>query len=336
MVFLAGDVGGTTSRFQWFDNEKDGLLSPVCCYPSDKFPTFVEMLKTLFYEHDLPAVSNACFGLPGPVTGSEVVLTNLPWSISACDLEKKLPISKVKMINDFQAAALGIDLLQQQDIVCLHQGDFDPNGNRLVIGAGTGLGVAPVYQLAGHFHPQASEGGHMDFAPVNSEQRELLQWFQRQRERVTYEDLLSGAGLKGIYQFCFNRQHGSSNSADLSAAQISSCAENGDTVAQAALKFFVNIYGEFVGNVALLWPARAGIYITGGIGAKIKSWMDNPDFTSYFLNKGNMGAVVGKMPVYLVLDEFLGLKGALFMCSKRALLDAASDITMSELSVCAI
>jgi glucokinase len=93
-------------------------------------------------------------------------------------------------------------------------------------------------------------------------------------------------------------------------------AEAGDSAALAAIKIFVNIYGEFVGNAALLWPARGGIYLAGGIGAKIVKWMASDYFTKYFLDKDNMRAVVEKMPVYLVLDPLLGLKGA-FSCAQR-------------------
>lgn len=319
MIFLAGDIGGTTSRFQWLDTKSKDSTPGVSCYDSDRFSSFVELLETLLAEHKLAHVDYACFGLPGPVDDREVTLTNLPWSISACELEAKLPLSRVKLDNDFQVAALGLELLQENDTICLHRGDYDPKGNRLVIGAGTGLGVAPVYQLAGHFYPQSSEGGHMDFAPVNVEQDQLLQWFHDKLGRVTYEHLLSGAGLEHIYRFCFSREHPEIKRGDipsLKAAQVHAQAEAGDSVAIAAIKIFVNIYGEFVGNAALLWPARGGIYIAGGIGPKIVKWMAGADFSTFFLEKENMRAVVEKMPVYLVLDPLLGLKGA-FLCAQR-------------------
>lgn len=319
MIYLAGDIGGTTSRFQWWDSENADFAPIVSCYSSASFSSFVELLETLLNDQKLAHVDYACFGLPGPVVDREVTLTNLPWSISACELEAKLPLSQVRLDNDFQAAALGLELLQEHDTICLHRGDYDASGNRLVIGAGTGLGVAPIYQLAGHFYPQPSEGGHMDFAPVNVEQEQLLQWFHGTLGRVTYEHLLSGAGLENIYQFCMKREDSALQREDipyLSASQVHARAEAGDKVAIAAIKIFVNIYGEFVGNAALLWPARGGIYLAGGIGLKLVKWMAGDDFTAFFLDKDNMRAVVEKMPVYLVLDPLLGLKGA-FLCARR-------------------
>ncbi len=323
MIVLAGDIGGTSSRFQWLDTANKNSSPIVSHYSSANFPSFVELLETLLADQKLAHVDYACFGLPGPIVDKEVTLTNLPWSISACELEAKLPLSRVRLVNDFQAAAMGIEQLQDNDLICLHKGDYDARGNRLVIGAGTGLGVAPVYQLADQFYPQSSEGGHMDFAPVNIEQEQLLQWFHNKLGRVTYEHLLSGTGLENIYQFCVSRvnpQLERDNIPYLNAAQVHACAEAGDSVATAAIKIFVNIYGEFVGNAALLWPARGGIYLAGGIGCKIVRWMDSDDFTIFFLEKDNMRAVVEKMPVYLVLDPLLGLKGA-FLCAQKMALE---------------
>ncbi|MEA3465871.1 MAG: glucokinase [Thermodesulfobacteriota bacterium] len=318
MILLAGDIGGTMSRFQWLDTDCLQCSSPPCCYASTKFASFAVLLETLLREHNITQVDCACFGLPGPVADAEVSLTNLPWHISACDLEKTLHIEHVELVNDFQVAALGVDLLQPQDLLCLHEGNVDIDGNRLVIGAGTGLGVAPVYQLAGRFYPQSSEGGHMDFAPLNDEQEKLLHWLHQRWSHVSYEHLLSGEGLESLYQFYFQQRYGWRSAPMLIAAEVTTLAEKDDDVATAAMNTFVNIYGEFVGNVALLWPARAGIYIAGGISAKISRWMASAAFVDYFLDKGKMRAVVEKMPVYLVLDELMGLKGALLLTERLA------------------
>lgn len=318
MILMAGDIGGTTSRFQWLDTDRSLCPSPPCCYASTKFASFASLLETLLRDHNITQVDYACFGLPGPVVDAEVSLTNLPWYISACDLEKTLNIGHVELVNDFHVAALGVDLLQQQDLLCLHGGEFDIAGNRLVIGAGTGLGVAPVYQLAGRFYPQSSEGGHMDFAPLNADQEKLLHWLHQRCSHVSYEQLLSGEGLESLYQFYFQQRHAWRSAPLLTAAEVHALAEQDDDVATAAVTTFVNIYGEFVGNVALLWPARAGIYIAGGISAKIARWMASDAFVGYFLNKGKMRNVVEKMPVHLVLDELMGLKGALLMTERLA------------------
>jgi glucokinase len=320
MLLLAGDIGGTTARFQIVDTEDENRSGEMFSYPSGDFPDFNALLHHLLCDKKIQEVDVACFGLPGPITDQQVELTNLPWRISVQELKRQLPVKKIRLINDFYAAALGIDLLAEQDRCCLYAGNFDPDGNRLVIGAGTGLGVAPVYQLGGRFYPQASEGGHMDFAPLNQEQEALLKWLHSRWNHVSYENILSGSGLETLYRFCLERNkpiaYVTEVTARVRAPEVHRLARAGDMVAVDAIRLFVNIYGEFVGNAALLWPARAGIYIAGGIGAKIADWMKSREFVSYFLNKGTMRPLVETMPVYLVMDEMIGLKGAMLMAQR--------------------
>jgi len=318
MILLAGDVGGTTSRFLWLNTDHPDCIPSPCYYPSSQFTSFPVLLETFLHDQNITHVDYACFGLPGPVAAGKISLTNLPWVISRYELQDLLPIKQVKLINDFHAVALGVNLLQPQDLVCLHQGAFDKKGNRLVIGAGTGLGVAPIYQQSGHFYPQPSEGGHLDFAPLNNEQEELRHWFRHHLARVTYENLLSGSGLENLYQFYFEQQDIEKTTPHLTATEIHALADKNDVVASAAMNTFVNIYGAFVGNLALIFPAYAGIYIAGGIGAKIARWMTSPAFTAHFLDRGQMRAMVEKMPIHLVMDDLVGLKGALLVSKQLA------------------
>ncbi len=318
MILLAADIGGTTSRFCWRDTTA-AAPAVTCCYPSRRFSSFIDLLKTVIADQKLVRIDYACFGLPGPVIDAEVNLTNLPWRICACDLERQLPIGQVELVNDFQVAAYGVELLDAGQVQLLHPGRCDPAGNRLVIGAGTGLGVAPVYHLGRNFYPQPSEGGHIDFAPANVVQQQLLDFLhQCHHQHITYEDILSGYGVCFIYRFCCHRSGRCLPSAPFVAADVHALACDGDEVAVEAVRLFVNIYGEFVGNAALLWPARAGIYLCGGIGLKFRRWMNSSAFVDGFLNRDKMRPVVEQMPVYLVLDELLGLRGALLLAQRRA------------------
>jgi len=322
MKLLAGDIGGTTSRFQWFNTDGPGHLSPLYPYPSARFSCFDELLTNLFADSGIARADVACFGLPGPVSDVEVALTNLPWRINAHELEQQRAFGRVTLVNDFYAAALGIDGLNPSETVCLHPGDYDPRGNRLVVGAGTGLGVAPVCQLNSRFYPQPSEGGHLAFAPLNDLQNKLLAWMQQRNTYVSYEQLLSGDGLEQLYRFHYQLRDGQPPAEALSAAEVHCQAQGGDELAVAALRSFVNIYGQFIADIALLWPARAGIYLAGGIAAKIVDWMQSEDFLRLFLAPKPMFELVRKMPVYLVKDEFVGLKGALLMARRLAGLSA--------------
>jgi glucokinase len=308
MLVLAGDIGGTKTWLQAYDTSTGQTYQHK--YVSVDFADLTQLIVRFKQDYQLGDIAAACFGLAGPVAGRVADLTNLPWRVDANELQSLCHIERVELLNDFQAAALGIDALAAEDLIVLHPGEFDAGGNRLVVGAGTGLGVAPVVQCDGMFWPQPGEGGHMDFAPTDRQQQAILDWCWSFWPHLSYERLLSGAGLAMLYAY-FADLPRENQQAWLAAPMIQPLAEQGDEAARRALATFVRIYGAYVGNVALLWPARAGVYIAGGIASKIEGWMCDGAFLQALHDKGRMRALVAKMPVYLVKDEFLGLKGAM-------------------------
>ncbi len=386
MLFLAGDIGGTKALLQLIYTPPErvtdystftSLASPTNktiqlakqSYPCANFDSLESIINTFlsqalsaknlssFTDVDIDAnfvkIQSACFGLPGPVNSRIVQLTNLPWLIDAQKIEKLCSIQSVHFVNDFYAAASGVQSLTEDNVVALYRPSEQANdaGNRLVIGAGTGLGVAPIFYDGKNYIPVSSEGGHFDFAPISETQQLLLTWLWQQWQHVSYERVLSGPGLEALYHFfktfdcpvsfASENNTGSLDSKKntlycthnnllgslvasitenplaclgdeaLSAAQISVAADQGDPIAIKALTEFVTIYGAFVGAVALIWHAPQGIYLAGGIAAKILPWMQQPYFKQAFLEKGRMSKVVANMPVFLVIDESLGLKGAM-------------------------
>jgi|SRR5690554_231846 len=314
MAVLAGDIGGTKAWLAAFDGRGNNLLADKI-YPSRDFDSLAAIVQQFRQDCGLNEFSAACFGLPGPVLDNRASLTNLPWQLCASQLREQLGISSVVLINDFQAAAMGIDALQQHDLLSLQQGQPQADGNRLVVGAGTGLGVAPVVRSGLEFLPQASEGGHMDFAPTSQLQYRLLEWMWQKWPHVSYERLLSGAGLQCLYAFFAGLEL--ARSCDWpQPARIQQLADSGEEHAVAALITFVQIYGAYIGNAALLWPSFAGIYIAGGIAVKIQPWLRRREFTEAMLAKGRMQGLLEKMPVYLVREPALGLRGAM-LCAKK-------------------
>lgn len=356
MYYLAGDIGGTKALLQLNQINPENNATTLVGkkrYLCNDFDSLESIVSTFLLSFQIPdlTIESASFGLPGPVNNSrQVQLTNLPWIVDADQLERTCLIKKVYFVNDFYAAALGVDTLDGSELISLyrpeiHQINHEPiRGNRLVIGAGTGLGVAPVFFDGQEFLPQSSEGGHFEFAPISETQQLLLQWLWQRWEHVSYERVLSGPGLEVLYAFflkhdvitsyseissqilnknkLFTKQnnpvglnfaHTDFNLSKrlLNAEQISQAAEAGNPVAIQALTEFVTIYGAFVGAVALIWPAPNGIYLAGGIGVKILDWMQKPYFKKAFLEKGRMTQVVENIPVYLVVDESLGLRGAM-------------------------
>ncbi len=314
MLVLAGDIGGTKSWLAAFDTQQSNSIVAEKIYSSQQFDSLSAVVHEFCRDFQLNSFRSACFGLPGPVTGEQAQLTNLPWLVTSQEIIQQCDIAKVKLINDFQAAALGIDAISTEQLVCLQEGNFNPQGNRLVVGAGTGLGVAPVVNTPQGFVPQPCEGGHMDFAPVNELQQRLQKWLWQNWRHLSYERLLSGAGLQALYAF-FSKLSLKEQESWPAPEQIQLWAQAGQAEAIKAINAFVQIYAAYIGNLALLWPAYAGIYIAGGIGAKLEPWMRKQGFLTKLQDKGRMSDLVAGMPVYLVKDPALGLKGAM-MCAK--------------------
>jgi glucokinase len=317
MLILAGDIGGTKCWLRALDSTQPDQILADQVYVSRDFESLEDIIQHFSNTHQFSNYLTACFGLPGPVSGRSAQLTNLPWQVDAEQLQSVCHIERVELINDFQAAAFGIDALQQDQIITLHEGEFDGRGNRLVVGAGTGLGVAPVVRCMDGFWPQPCEGGHMDFAPTDEQQQVILKWLWQAWHHVSYERLLSGNGLQALHAF-FAELSATDHQAWLAPAQIHQLAESGDSAAVQALTTFVQIYGGYIGNVALLWPARAGIYIAGGIASKIENWMRKDEFIQRLHDKGRMQNLAKSMPVYLVKDQSLGLKGAMLRARRLA------------------
>lgn len=308
-ALLAGDVGGTKVYLRAFNVESGDIIAEQR-YLSAHFPSLISLVQSFQKEYGILSCQMACLGLPGPVNGRKVQLTNLPWLVDAQQLEDACQIHSVFIINDFSAAAYGIDELEDTDILTLQTGQYDNSGNRLVVGAGTGLGVSPVMNCSGEFIPQSSEGGHLDFAPLNKNQCDLLIWLQKKWHHVSYERILSGEGIVTLYAFFSVLAAHKNNHKNMTASKVYDLALQGDKVALRTLDTFVEVYGAYIGNLALIWRSTAGIYIAGGIASKIQYWMEKPLFVNALLDKGRMAQQVKNQPVYLVKNGKLGLLGS--------------------------
>jgi len=264
-------------------------------------------------------VNRACFGVAGPVRRGRSKISNLPWIIDSRDLAKQLKLDSVGMINDLEAYAYGIDGLDSKDFVVLNEGSEDAEGNRAVISARTGLGVAGLYWDGYRHHPFGCEGGHSDFAPRNELEMALLSYLQKKYGRISCERLLSGPGIKNIYDFLRDTKRAEEPQAlkDQIAgtpdapALISKLAAAGTTpICDQTMSIFVSIYGAETGNVALNFLSTGGIYIGGSVAAKNVTKMKDPIFMKSFLDKGRLVPLMKEIPVSIVLNDDAGMIGA--------------------------
>jgi glucokinase len=314
--FIAGDIGGTKTLLQV--SAADGATLLQKSYSSADYAGLAEILDEFLREAGVPNVTAACFALAGPVSGRRVKLTNLPWEVDADALAARFAIFRVLLINDFEAVGHGIAALLPGDLLALQPGVPQAQGVRVVVGAGTGLGVAWLSWVNGDYAVHASEGGHMDFAPADATQYALLQYLQQRHGHVSYERIVSGPGLVAIFEFLRDSRQGSPSPQLVAAmgegdaaAAISRFAQQGDEpIAQMTLDLFVRIYGAFVGNLALVALPRGGIYVAGGIAAKIAATMQRGDFMRAFYDKGRYIELLASLPLHIVTNPQVGLLGA--------------------------
>jgi glucokinase len=254
------------------------------------------------------SLAGAVFAAAGPVCGARVRLTNRAWELDAAALAARLGTARAALVNDFAAAARGALLLGPRDVVTLQAGEPDPTAPRVVIGAGTGLGVAYLVRSGPRFEIIAGEAGHMGFSPASAEQAALWGYLHAGCGRVSAEDVLSGAGLGRIHAFLLGKPLPSGSDANASAVQ--QAAEAGDPAAARALDLFVEVYGAVAGDHALALLARGGVFVAGGMAPRMLERLRSGRFIRAFNDKREHAALAARMPVYVVINEQVALLGA--------------------------
>ncbi len=323
--FLAGDIGGTKTLLQIFKAGEARV--PLLCksYPSAGYAGLAEIVAEFLREANVQEISSACLALAGPVSGRKVTLTNLPWVVDADALSLRFNIPTISLINDFEAVGLGVAALEAPDLLPLQQGEVQARGVRIVVGAGTGLGVAWLTWQEGGYAVHPSEGGHIDFAPTDELQYALLQYLQQRHGHVSYERIVSGPGLAAIYEFLHDSGRATPSAELIAAMQAGDGAaviarfasEQNEAIARQALELFTQIYGAFVGNVALAALPRGGIYVAGGIAAKIATQMQSGGFKRAFLDKGRFHDLLSTLPLSIVTNPQIGLLGASLVAQRQ-------------------
>jgi glucokinase len=318
-MILAGEIGATRTRLAAFETEGNRLQRVVeKNYVSQQRDGLSGILADFIKTEGIP-VHSACLGVAGPVRAGRSKISNLPWTIDARDVAKQLRLSSVGLLNDLEAYAYGIDGLDSKDFITLSEGAEEAEGNRAVISAKTGLGVAGLYWDGYRHHPFACEGGHADFAPRNGLEMELLVYLQKKYGRISCERILSGPGIKNIYDFLRDAQKAEEPEwlrTQLSAAPdppalISQMALEGKAeICDQTLSIFVSVFGAATGNCALNFMSTGGIFIGGVIAAKIAPKMKDPLFLESFLDKGRMETILKDMPVKIVANDDCGMIGA--------------------------
>ena len=327
MIVLAGDIGGTNSRFALYEV---GAAKAAFerTYPSAAYAG-LDVIAEKFLGEARAAFAGAarvperaCLGIAGPVENNVCRATNLPWIVDGGALGQRLGIARLRLVNDFYAAALGAVTVPAGDLVPLGGGPRDPEGPVAVLGAGTGLGQAFLLWSPTERRHQvvASEGGHVDFAPRTPLETSLLAFLTAKYGRVSYERILSGHGLVDLYTFlCEEPALRAQAKADTAAAiaagdpaaAISARALDGsDPICAAALALFCQVLGALAGNLALTILATGGVFVAGGIAPRVLPFLQRGLFRESFERKGRLTPLVARVPAFVVTHGQPGLLGA--------------------------
>jgi glucokinase len=324
-MILAGDVGGTKTNLGLFEREGDGLR----LVRSDKLrsPDFPGLSAAIHAFLDAGPVEEgqleaACFGIPGPVTGNRASTPNLAWVVDGALVASEVQIPTVALINDLVATAEGISLLGTGELATLQEGSPDPEGNRVLIAAGTGLGMALLPRVGNRWVPVASEGGHGDYPPRTEDEIDLLRYLRERFGRVSAERVVSGPGLFHIYNFLRDVRRmpesprvrealgrGEEPAKVVGEAALATGPE-GCELCSRALDLLVAAYGALAGNLALLGTATGGAYLGGGVAPKILPRLAGGRFLQAFLAKGRFVPYLEKVPVRVILNDRAALLGA--------------------------
>ena len=320
-LVLAGDIGATKTNLGLFLSDSKGLKRvSFCSFSSCGEVELVWRVKEFLREGQ--AVQNLaaiCFGVAGPVHDGCVEATNLGLKLDERELQKELGCSSLVLVNDLFATAAAIPLLKERELEVLQPGGLAKGAcpTVAVLAPGTGLGMAFLVD-AEKPHILASEGGHADFAPRNEDEVELWRYLKLRFGRVSRERLLSGPGLLNIYDWLKQKEVSCASSSrapifceqDRSAAAVVAAADDGEGLAVQALEIFVSLLGSVAGDLAVTGMAAGGLYLAGGIPAKIISHLRQDRFLLAFRDKGRMAPWLERIPVKVVLDPEAALLGA--------------------------
>jgi glucokinase len=318
VIVLAGDVGGTNARLGLVEvDARSARILRERRYASRDFPGLAPIVRR-FCEETASRPDRSCLGVACPVVGDECTAPNLPWTIDARALADEIGIPRTAIINDFAAVAYGVEMLTPSDLVTLQEGHAAPGGPIALIGAGTGLGQAFLVWHGDHYRVLPSEGGHGDFAPSGELQTELLRDLRTKFNRVSWERLLSGAGLVNIYGHLLASAsapeqalvRGEMSREDPAAVVTRHGLARTDRLSERSLELFCEIFGAQAGNLALTIVATGGVYLAGGIAPRIVERLSAGPFLHAFRDKGRLSDLLSRVPVHVIVSPSVGLLGA--------------------------
>ena len=313
-MLLVGDIGGTKTELAIYAIGSNPN-SPVARkqFHSADYAS-LQAVVTEFLADVRTPIHDAIFDVAGPVIKKSVATTNLPWVMDEDSLATELKLKSVHLMNDMEAVARAIPLLQKSDVVTLNIGEPIPKTVIGVIAPGTGLGESFLAWDGTHYVAQRSEGGHTDFAATEMHQIRLLQNMLTRFDHVSVERVCSGIGIPNIYEYLRDVEHVYETTEV--TQQIASAKDRTKVIIDAAvyrphesllcratMEMFVSILASEAGNLALKVLATQGIYLAGGIALHTLPVLQEPAFMRAFTKKGRFSELMKRIPVHVIVTN---------------------------------
>ena len=311
-TIAVADIGGTNARFASATIEGGrvtGLGEPITMGTADH-ASFQLAWQAFATANAGPEPDGLGIAFAGPVGGDVLKLTNNPWVIRPALMEEKLGVTRYKIVNDFGAVAHAVAQFDAGSFahLCGPDGPLPGEGTTSIVGPGTGLGVAQLLKTPAGYHVIETEGGHVDFAPLDALEDKILQYLRRSYRRVSVERIAAGSGLANIYNALAAIEEKAVRHPD-DKALWAAAIEGSDPLAAAALDRFFLSLGAVAGDLALAHGANA-VVIAGGLGFRLKDRFASSGFADRFIAKGRFERRMEAIPVKLVTHPQPGLYGA--------------------------
>lgn len=304
---LIGDIGGTNARFAILvDSYAEPKEFPIV--QTADYANIDDAIQSEILDRTSIQPQSAVLAVAGPVDGDEIDLTNCDWVVRPKVMFETLGLSDIVVLNDFEAQALAVVALGEEHMEKVGPGKADPTGSRVVLGPGTGLGVAGLVHACHRWIPVPGEGGHIDVGPRDARDEKIFPHLERIDGRVSGEQLLCGRGLVNIYR-AVARAEGKEARLSTPAEITGAALDRSDGTAAEALEYFVRFLGRVAGDLALVFMSKGGVYLTGGIAQKIVPALKTGEFRAQFEDKAPHGALLSAMPVYIITHPLAALSG---------------------------
>lgn len=315
-LLLVADIGGTNGRFGLVEldpntpcNAVDYTAKEQITLSCKDYADMASMVQTCCEKFGNVKPDYACLAIAGPIDGDIATMTNLNWQFSIESLRQQLQFQKLHVINDFASMAYSVPFLTNDDFVSLYAAEADNSAPIVVMGPGTGFGMAGLIPTKSSWGLVATEGGHASFAPTTENELAIKSFLLKEQNHVSIENVLSGAGLVNLYRAL--AYMAGVEAQPYSPADVSSHAlAQTDAICREAAVNFCSILGEVAGDKALSWGAKGGVVIGGGITPKLISMFHETHFLERYKNKGPMSSYVSDIPIRLIVNDKASLVGS--------------------------